>query len=227
MDITRRQDRLFRLAILGALLFFLLTAAAMVLYPGGTPGDPSCPRYLFFENVFSDLGRTHAYDGDANFPSMALFMAGTFAAAVSITSFFVAFAHCFAGHRFTHLLGRLAASLGMASAIFFVLVACVPYDLCEGPHLLLMMFAVPCLLASTLLALLALLITPLFPRRFALMFALLGVPLTGYVILMAANLSGYMNVIQALIQKLAVYSVLLAIIVQSLAMRGHLRDQVR
>jgi hypothetical protein len=52
---------LCNLAIIAGMAFVLLTVAAMVLYPGGTMHNHAEPRYLFFRNPFSDLGRTHVF----------------------------------------------------------------------------------------------------------------------------------------------------------------------
>src|SRR5581483_11957121 len=51
----------------------LCGAAAVVLYPGGTRLDDTTSGYQMAGNFLSDLGRTAAYNGDANTAGAVLF----------------------------------------------------------------------------------------------------------------------------------------------------------
>jgi hypothetical protein len=53
--------------------FLLLTAIAMLVYPGGAVYQPDASRYLFFLNFFSDLGATITPSGRPNLASHLLF----------------------------------------------------------------------------------------------------------------------------------------------------------
>ena len=57
---------MFRLSRIGLAAAVVLTAAAMFLYPGGTLFDRTSRGYSFFENSFSDLGSTVAWNGQSN-----------------------------------------------------------------------------------------------------------------------------------------------------------------
>jgi hypothetical protein len=54
------QGQAWRAAMLiyASVQFLLLTAIAMLVYPGGAVYEPDASRYLFFRNFFSDLGAT-------------------------------------------------------------------------------------------------------------------------------------------------------------------------
>jgi hypothetical protein len=55
--------------------FFILTIAAMFLYPGGAKYHLAAERYLFLQNFFSDLGATRTYSGKPNMLCASLFIA--------------------------------------------------------------------------------------------------------------------------------------------------------
>jgi hypothetical protein len=54
--------------------FFVLTIAAMFLYPGGAKYHLAAERYLFLHNFFSDLGATRTYSGKPNMLCASLFI---------------------------------------------------------------------------------------------------------------------------------------------------------
>jgi hypothetical membrane protein len=60
--------------IAAALLFAVLTVAAMLVYPGGALYDLHSGGYRFFQNFFSDLGATRTYSGHSNTTAHALFI---------------------------------------------------------------------------------------------------------------------------------------------------------
>lgn len=112
-----------------AIQFFVLVAAAMALYAGGTYWDPGAPRYELTHNFLSDLGMTHAWSGRASYASSALFFVALATVGVALILFastWRQFAHARGRSTFA---GRASAALGMASGLAFVGVACTPFDL--------------------------------------------------------------------------------------------------
>ena len=67
--------------------FVILTALAMVEYPGGSRYSPGSHHYLFFENFFSDLGVTKTYAGYTNTSSCVLFVIATSCVGISLIAF--------------------------------------------------------------------------------------------------------------------------------------------
>ncbi len=112
-----------------AIQFVLLLAVAMVTYPGGTWLDPSTPRYLLTRNFISDLGATHAFGGEPNHVSQALFSI----AMVTLGGALVAFAWTW--RAFAYRLGKARAAgiasalLGTASGLAFAAIPAAPVDL--------------------------------------------------------------------------------------------------
>ena len=74
MSVPHPPHRWFSLSALGAVLFIVLTTVAMFCYAGGTLDDPQHSGYSFFNNVFSDLGRSHTFAGRPNHVSQILFI---------------------------------------------------------------------------------------------------------------------------------------------------------
>jgi len=62
------------LLLYSSVQFFVLTTAAMILYPGGAKFFRTADHYLFFQNFFSDLGASHTWSGQRNLPSEVLFI---------------------------------------------------------------------------------------------------------------------------------------------------------
>jgi hypothetical protein len=112
-----------------AIQFFVLVAAAMAMYAGGTYWDPAAPRYELTHNFLSDLGMTHAWSGRASYASSALFFVALASVGVALVMFaqiWRQFAH---GRGRSTFAGRASAALGTASGLAFVGVACTPFDL--------------------------------------------------------------------------------------------------
>ncbi|MDY6796609.1 MAG: hypothetical protein SWK76_15220 [Actinomycetota bacterium] len=62
------------LLMLAAVLFVVLVTAAVILYPGSDRLDSGTSHYSFSRNFLSELGQTRTFAGQANYPSMVLFI---------------------------------------------------------------------------------------------------------------------------------------------------------
>jgi hypothetical protein len=214
----QRPGKLFKLAIISCITFFALTAAAMVAYTGGTLQNPRATHYRFFENPFSDLGRTRLYDGRSNTVSMLLFIAAMAGGAVGLAAFFVGFSEVVRGSRAARMLGRAGAALGILAAVCFLGVAATPWDLLAHPHMHFVFAAFRLLLMATGSAVLAIVADPAMPRRLIVPFAIFLCMLAAYIILLTAGLSGGAAsdaVLQSTGQKIIAYAAIAMVIVQS------------
>jgi len=222
---SQRQPRRFLAVAIGSVLFFIFSSIAMVVFPGGTTLEPRRRGYSFFTNFFSDLGRTRTISNRPNLSSMILFLLAMTFGAEALALFFITFTTCIDRRRRALRLSRFGAILGVGSAICFVGVACTPWDLLIGPHMMFVVWAFRLFLGAVVLNLLAVLFTPGLPQRFAWIFAAFAVLLMAYLLLLTAGPpintpAGLM--IQATGQKLIAYSAVLTVLVQSLTMRRHL-----
>jgi len=216
------QQKLFKLAIISCIAFMLLTAAAMVVFPGGTIQNHAEAHYLFFENPFSDLGRTRLFNGRPNAVAMTLFMTAMVAGAIGLAGFFIAFAGTMRTSRNVRVLSLGGAALGILAAACFVGVAFTPWDLHMKLHIQFVLCAFRSLLCATVFDLLATLVDGRTRYRLGGPFLLFILILFAYIILLTAGLSGgpaSNPVLQTTGQKIVVYSAILMVLAQSTQMR--------
>lgn len=139
-DQSARGDRQSRFSaraslalIYAAAQFIVLTAVAMLVYPGGNDADPAAAGYRFTRNFFSDLGSTEAYSGDANTICMALFVIALVAVGLALIGFGFAVRTLRDGRR-----GRVAAVVAPVAAtlsgVAFVGIAATPLDVAGAAH---------------------------------------------------------------------------------------------
>jgi len=202
------------------LMFVVLTAIAMLFYPGGTTADPEAPRYLFFQNFFSDLGLTEAKSGEINTVSAVLFIIALSLAGGILALFFTAFAQFFGGSFRGKLVSRLGAVAGVISGICFVGIAATPANLHGWAHGVFVDWAFRMFLLAALLYTAAILIERQYPKQMAIVFAMFALLLAAYVVLITIGPSTETDnglTIQATGQKIIVYAAIVAIFIQAWA----------
>jgi len=213
----------FRITVVVSILFFVLTAIAMLLYPGGTLINPHSHGYSFFSNFLSDLGRITTPSGQSNLASMVLFTIALSMGALGIALFFLAFTQLFTTSVIALRLSRLGAGCGLVASICFLGVAGVPLDLNEWMHNFFLDTAFVSFLAAFLLIFLAVLLKPGLPRRFVGVLAAFAIVLMGYTILLVYLLlfgpaagTPTWEIIQATGQKVIVSASILTALIQAL-----------
>ena len=159
-----RRARLFDSILIICLLFVVLTALAMLFYPGGTQKNPQNPGYSFFLNFFSDLGRTKSLSGAPNPLSSALFTLALTSAGVALMLFFVTFAGFFWTNLSGQVLAIFGAILGAVAGAAFVGVALVSADHNSPLHGWFVLTAFRAFFAATLAFALAILLQKSYPR---------------------------------------------------------------
>jgi hypothetical membrane protein len=208
----------FQLVLIGCGLFVTLTVIAMLAYPGGTMRDQSTHSYRFFENVFSDLGRTQARNGEANTLPMVLFVIGLNAAGIGMALFFIAYTQYFGEKWWLRGLSCLGSAAGVASAACFIGIAWTPSDVSRGLHNQFVLWAFRLFLAAVSVYIPALLLGRQVPRLQALTFLIFAGLLAGYLLLLTRGprpntLQGLF--IQATGQKVIVYASIVSISLQA------------
>lgn len=218
----------FQLSMVVCLVFVVLTAAAMLFYPGGTTADPEASRYLFFQNFFSDLGLTEAKSGESNTVSAVLFIIALSMAGSILALFFTAFSQFFGESLPGKLLSRLGTLAGIVSGICFIGIAATPANLHGWAHMVFVDWAFRMFLLAALLYTAAILIERRYPRRMAIVFALFALLLAAYVVLITVGPSTETEnglTIQATGQKIIVYAAIIAIFIQAWAASRFARSQ--
>lgn len=201
-------------------MFVVLTAIAMLFYPGGTTADPEAPRYLFHQNFFSDLGLTEAKSGESNTISAVLFIIALSLAGGVLALFFTSFAQFFRGSFWGRLVSRLGAAAGVISGICFVGIAATPANLHGWAHGVFVDWAFRMFLLASALYTAAILLDRRYPKRMAIVFAVFAILLAAYVALITVGPSSETEsglTIQATGQKIIVYAAIVAIFIQAWA----------
>jgi len=120
--------------IYASIQFLVLTAIAMLVYPGGAVYELGANRYLFFRNFFSDLGATVTPSGRANLASHILLLValGTVGIALVLAS---------SNWRVIVARRQAAQVAGFASQMFeiiaglgFIGIAATPWNLVLDAH---------------------------------------------------------------------------------------------
>lgn len=211
---------IFRLAAATCILFFLMTALAMLLYPGGTYTDHSTHGYSFFHNFFSDLGATRTPSGVSNTPSMILFTSSLAVVGFGLAVFFIALTQFFRDSRSGPLVPYVGAFLGVVAGLSFIGVAFTPWNLHLAAHNHFVMWAFRTFLGAVLIYGIAVLRERALPRSFAFTFLAFAVLLAAYVLLLTFGPSPRVAEglrIQVAGQKIIVYASVLTVLIQSLA----------
>jgi hypothetical protein len=215
-------DIIFGFIAFVCVLFVVLTATAMLLFPGGRQQDPTSTGYHFFLNFFSDLGATTTRSGADNLASMVLFMSALVSLATVLVLFFLAFTRFFNG--IPLLLSQIGAVFGFVAAVGYVGVAATPWNRLLGAHNAFVQLAFGALFVTVMLNLIAILRTPDFPRRFAWVFLAFGALLFAYVLLIFfgpnPKFSNTGAAIQSTGQKIIVYASVLTMLIQSLSVES-------
>lgn len=218
--------RLFSWITLACSLFVILTLIAMFFYPGGTVTDLSTQGYQFFQNFFSDLGRTAARNGQPNWISAALFFAAMFVAGLALVTFSLVYTGFFTRSRTAKITSRIGAIFGVLSGLCFMGVAFTPANLLSAAHVQFVLWAFRLFPLAAGFFTAAILLEPGFPRRYALVLTAFTVLLVLYLILLTQGPSPSTPqglVIQATGQKIIAYVSILSVLALSLGASRLLR----
>lgn len=219
------RKRNFDLVAGGCVLFVVLTALAMLIYPGGTATDPTTRGYSFFTNFFSDLGRTHARNGQPNPIAAPMFFIALSGAGIALIAFSFAFARFFTRARFDRALALLGALAGAVAGACFIGVAFVPADWNGALHTQFVFGAFEAFTVAALAYFVALARAPAYPKRYAAVFggfALLLLLYLGLLFFGPHPRTPNGLLIQATGQKIIVYAAIVSVLIQALGARSRM-----
>jgi hypothetical protein len=212
------QKRVFQLVVATSALFVLLTAVAMLIYPGGSVHNPDQVGYAFLSNFFSDLGLTQAHNGQANWLSAGLFFIALSGAGAGLILFFIAFPQFFRGTRLGWWLSLLGSTIGVVAGISFIGIAFTPADLWRQAHIWFVLYAFQGLLIAALFYGAAILYDRSYPRWLGAIFGLFILLLAGYVALLRGGpppSTPEGAAIQVAGQKIIAYAAVFTIMIQA------------
>ena len=129
-----RRKLPYILSIIGCLQFVVLTSVAMVFYKGGTYINPSPLGYTFWQNYFSDLGRTVAHSGIPNLISHLIFTITLSLWGITQIPFYISLPNLFKDHINLRKISICGSILGIISGISYVGIAFTPSDIKGNLH---------------------------------------------------------------------------------------------
>lgn len=212
------QSNVYRLVFINCGLFVLLTVAAMFTYPGGTYTDSTTVGYNFFHNFFSDLGRVTAPNGEPNTVSLILFFSGLILTGIALVFFFLAFRNFFKTGLTGNILSLIGTISGVASGLFFIGIACAPYDLFLDIHYQFVFWAFRTFFVAVGIYAYLIFRQDVYPRRYGWIFAAFAIFLAAYIGLLEFGPSAKTAeglIIQATGQKIIVYVSIVSAMAQS------------
>jgi len=162
----------------------VLTGIAMLVYPGGTALDPSSRGYSFFQNFFSDLGSTVAYDGRPNSLGSSLFAVSLGILVLAFGGCLAAFVKLYSGSPVSRFLARAAGVTAVLVCVSFIGVALTPENRFIALHVQFTRLAFRAFPLVALLLTLATARNHSIPRRAAVGWVVLTIVLVGYVAVM-------------------------------------------
>ncbi len=211
----------FKLAMYGAIQFFILTIIAMFLYTGGTYLDPEAKGYNFFYNFFSDLGRTVSHAGESNTASLILWTIAMGVGGFSVGLFFVAsIRYCRQSRSLVPSI--LSGFFGVIAGASFIGVVFTPADVALDWHVIFVQIAFLSFLVASIFYIPTIVLHHQLPNKYTLIFIAFTIILGSYVWLLffgpsAESESG--RLIQVTGQKIVAYASVVTVLAQSYAIR--------
>jgi hypothetical protein len=221
MHRAHRDSTRAALLLVAAGSFVVLTAVAMLAYPGGARYRFHSSRYLFFDNFLSDLGATETLTGAPNAASRILFVIALVALGVALAWFGPTWRTLDARRGAATAAGHIAQLLAVLTGAGLVGIAFTPWNRALDAHEMFVRVAFA-LLYAYIVCLTVLLVRNGWPRRSVLIDLGYLVLHTAYIAAtyVGPNLDTLGGVrFQATAQKVVVYASIVALVVQATFVR--------
>lgn len=138
---ARAAARICSFLILCAVVFLVLIAAAMILYPGSDRLDSTSSGYSLARNFLSELGASRTFADQANYASMAMFVVALFLVGLGLILFSLNYRVIWLRRRRGLTVGKASLAAGVLSGIGFIAVAANPQNINSPSHILATIFA--------------------------------------------------------------------------------------
>ncbi|MFX0057545.1 MAG: hypothetical protein ACFE8J_04520 [Candidatus Heimdallarchaeota archaeon] len=122
--------------MIGPLQYIIFTGIAMIFYTGGILTNPNTTGYSFWQNFFSDLGRTVALSGRSNIISFSIFTISALILVFSLAFYIIAMQFFFKNNHFLYKLSRINTILGLIAGFFMFCVVLTPWNLFPTIHII-------------------------------------------------------------------------------------------
>jgi hypothetical protein len=200
------------------LLFIILSAYCMVIYPGGTVTNYHTEGYSFFTNYFSDLGRTHNFLQQSNLNSMIVFRTSVTLIGIATILFFLTIPFFFLTSILTRNLSLIGSLTGIITGFGYIGIAFTPVDIMYPFHMFMVKVAFNSFLITVVLYAIAIFKNPVYPNLYSWAYLIFGIILALYILI---NLFGPGSktpqglAIRVTTQKIVVYAQIMCMMVQA------------
>ena len=208
------------LAIISSIQSLVLSTIAMFFYTGGTGSNPSSPGYAFFENILSDLGRVYAYSGQFNPVSCVIYNISLFLMGALLIPYLFAVPNLFKGLKEARWFCIAGSIAGIFLSVMLIGASLTPADLLMDIHLMFGMLAFFVGIPLAVLFSVAIVNNKNYPNIYAVIYAVLGVVLFIFILLMFQDVgSPVITPRFAIGQKVVVYTMLACFFFQGFGAR--------
>jgi hypothetical protein len=135
VELKKWRKIAFLFIIIGPFQYIIFTAIAMGFYAGGTFKNPNTIGYSFWQNFFSDLGRTIALSGRTNIISFLIFTISALILASSLIFFIIAMPILFKSDKLQFNLAQVNIVIGILAGFFMFCVIFTPWNLFPTVHM--------------------------------------------------------------------------------------------
>ena len=216
------------LGIFGAIQFLLLTSYAMWIYPGGTIHERGLESYSFLTNYFSDLGRTRNFRGELNSTCHNLFKATLTISGVCIILFF-SILPSFFKHEVAKILSYCALFCGMMAGACYIGIGWIAWNENYWGHIFFVTRGFIAFLMMSLFYTLAIFLEKDYPNKYVVMMIVFMIILFLQILVMMTGPRSWSSPdalwLQAVSQKVVVYSEILVLLYQSFGLLKMLNHQ--
>ena len=205
------------LGIICAIQFFVSSTIAMMVYPGGTIHNRMSEGYSFFDNYFSDLGRTRAWNRQPNHLSNRFFQSSLIIVGTSLVLFFMILPSFFKSSE-AQFIAVVAAMCGIIAALCYIGIALTPLDYNYYRHTLFVRAGFITFLSMCFFYATAIFNEPNYPNRYAWALLIFAGVLFVQVAIMLGGPRSWSSPqalrLQATAQKIVVYAEILCMLYQ-------------
>ena len=209
------------LGIFGALQFLVLTTYAMWIYPGGTMHERGLESYSFLTNYFSDLGRTKNFRGELNTTCYLLFKTALTISGICIILFF-SILPSFFKHDIAKILAYCALFFGMAAGACYIGIGWIPLNESYRGHIFFVTRGFIAFLMMSFFYTLAIFMEKNYPNKYGVVMIVFMVILFLQILVMMTGPRSWSSPealwLQAVSQKVVVYSEIFVLLYQSFGM---------
>lgn len=209
------------IGIVGAIQFLVLTTYAMFIYSGGTIHDHSLEQYDFWNNYFSDLGRTHTFNRTPNWDCHYLFKSSLTISGICIMLFFSILTSFFE-EPIPKILALVAAFFGVIAGACYIGLAWYPYDVAFWAHRYYVQAGFISFLLMSIFYAAAIFKDEYYSNKYGWAFVVFMLILTPQILIMIYGPRSWTSpnalFLQATSQKIVVYSEILVLLYQAIGL---------